>query len=553
MRRAYYIIASLIVVIMTVVLIACHNDERDKLYVAEKMFDKKIDSVPDLLKEIDTTRLSAGDKAFWHMLNIRYRFYTHNPDYPDSLSARDERLLIKRNRPAELQELYFWKANRNIEREEWVEAVINLDKSSHYLDSSKGDIAPSDKVALRAHTYKLLAFVWRMLGDQTTAVYYNDAAIGTYSALEMNMVSHKAALLDKVSLYESFDNYKDALNTLDTIQLLYKDKEFILSCKVSSLYPLIGLGAVDSVRKVLDELDKEDLSNQRIRYAEAWLALQNGDYETSLEKIKSIRCYSYLLYGDTYKPERHIEFQKKLEEGSGNLQEALKLGDTINFLNKNVRNRENQLIARNAVDRYRAQQKEILKQEAHSARIILVLIVILSIIAVAGLIMAGIILIKRHRRQADELLEQINDLRISDDAHRKSIHSLVRTRFDALNRLCDDYLELSELKDKTAVKNEIYKNVNTQLMEMRSAKFKTKLAESVNTDLDGIIDRFKTIEGITKDDEDLFLYLSAGFSVKAVGVFLDLKKSSIYTRRRRLREKIEQSESPYKEELLKYI
>ena len=88
---------------------------------------------------------------------------------------------------------------------------------------------------------------------------------------------------------------------------------------------------------------------------------------------------------------------------------------------------------------------------------------------------------------------------------------------------------------------------------MRSEKFRNELEKSVNIDLDELMVRFNNLKDLTEEDRNLFLYLASGFSIKAVGIFLDLKKSSVYSRRRRLREKIEQSDSSYKDELLSYL
>ncbi len=559
MRRAYYIISIFIVVIVTAIIISCRNTEHDKLYVADKMFDQHTDSAAILLKEIDTTRLSAGDKAYWHLLNVRYHHYTHNDDYPDMLAQNEEKQILKRNNPAELQEMYFWKGNAFHNRGDQINGLINTEKSLHYLKIAERAITDRDRTALTAHSYHALSNMWGKLGDLNTSQAYIDSAIYFFSHTVLDMVAYKFSLLSRAELFEAFDHYDEALDVLDTISSRYsKDKKFFRQCKLTSLNTLIGKGDVDAVEAVINELKDDGCDGYvRVLFAEAWVAQQRGDYPTALQKIEAVRFRNHSnasdSYGDEYKPTRYIELHKLIEEKSGNSRQALLKADTILHYYRNVKSGDSQLMARNAIDLFHFQQSDMYMRDARSARIILILIIILSVIVFGGLCMTGVILIKRHRRKTDELLDQLNNLRLSDESHRKSIHALVQARFDTLNRLCDDYLELSELKDKTAVKNEIYKNVTTQLLEMRSPKFKAKLAESVNTDLEGIVDRFRSIEGMTKEEEDLFLYLSAGFSVKAVGVFLDLKKSSIYTRRRRLREKIEQSDSPYKEELLKYI
>ena len=128
-------------------------------------------------------------------------------------------------------------------------------------------------------------------------------------------------------------------------------------------------------------------------------------------------------------------------------------------------------------------------------------------------------------------------------SRRNSIDALVRERFLTINSLCDDYFELSDMPGDSHLKNAIFKNVKNRIKEMSSASFRNQLAERLNNDLNGVVERFESqLPELSADDRVVFIYSAAGFSIKSIGLFLNLKKSSVYTRRRRLREAIESSQ-----------
>lgn len=150
----------------------------------------------------------------------------------------------------------------------------------------------------------------------------------------------------------------------------------------------------------------------------------------------------------------------------------------------------------------------------------------------------------------DNLVMEIEELRSRDTERGARIGGLLAQRFESMNRLCDEYFNLNDIENENIAKNEIYKTLSAQLKEMGSESFRKKLEESLNENMDGLMAKFR--EAFPGDNEAavLFLYFGSGFSAKAVGIFTKLKKSSVYTRRRRLRERIEQSDTPYREEFL---
>lgn len=554
MKRSLYILLAIIIVAFAAIVIVSYADrEGRKLQVADSLFDRNLDSARIILESVDTTLLSDSEKAYLHLLRTRYYYYTRNPAWPSSIPDKVLPLLLRENNPDRLQEYYFWHGNSKFSEDLIPEAILDLTKSRYFLSVSS--LPVDDKYSLFAHCYSVEARGWCIMGDLNQARALNDSATFMYARANKYMTMNRFTLLDKVAMYEAFSLNQEALRFINSIRRVFKDSEYKMMCDRAALLPLIALGETDSAKKILSGI-REDTAlynSGRIRYAKALLAFHDKDYEKAKQELNVSRSYVNWRYGDYFNPIRYIKLEKDIATATGNYAEAMKKQDSISMYYQQRDLNSGLYSTRRSIETFHNQIRETAEKDARTARIITILVGTICFSVLLILFLIGWTLYKKHREKTEKLLNELDDLKIKDEIHRQNIQSLVGSHFNTLNRLCDDYIELSDLKDKTALKNEILKNLNAQIAEIRSDKFRKNLEDSVNTDLEGLFTRFKTLDNVSKEDEILFLYSAAGFSVKAIGVFLDLKKSSVYTRRRRLREKIEQSDSPYKEELLRFI
>ena len=78
--------------------------------------------------------------------------------------------------------------------------------------------------------------------------------------------------------------------------------------------------------------------------------------------------------------------------------------------------------------------------------------------------------------------------------------------------------------------------------------------EQINQDLDNIVVRLKEDLGKVSDEDARFIcYTIAGFDPNMIATLLNLSLSNVYTKRSRLRDRIRQLNSPYKEEYLRVL
>ena len=208
----------------------------------------------------------------------------------------------------------------------------------------------------------------------------------------------------------------------------------------------------------------------------------------------------------------------------------------------------------NVVMDYRKAQAERLNKIAYKAKKRFWLAVG-AIVAIVAMSIGGYYIYRRRKNnEIEHLIDTVQELSHEVKSRRNSIDALVRERFLTINSLCDDYFELSDMPGDSHLKNAIFKNVKTRIKEMSSASFRNQLAERLNDDLNGVVERFESqLPELSADDRVVFIYSAAGFSIKSIGLFLNLKKSSVYTRRRRLREAIESSQAVDKEEFISFL
>lgn len=554
--RLIMLSVSAAVILIVTVIIACADHEGKKLRTIDFLLDTDLDSAVMMLKTLDTTHLSAKDKAYRDLLLVRSYFYTRNHALPDTLPDSSLRIIMNGNDPDLVQEAYLWSAHHNFYTRNFIGALIDLDKSVYLLPKTRKN-SEEDKIILKGHSFSLMYSIWQQLGDLSQARIYNDSAINCYSCVQKGVNMKFRTYLTTANILVTRGKNVETIRLLDSLRMLHEPyvDNFKDNYELAKVIPLLNLGKTDSAREILNRLSGDSINadSKFIMYGLALLNYKEGNYEKATRHITDLRNLTGGVFGDEYDPLRYLKLHKDIEMALGNYSEALSKQDTIAEYYSSIYFNDSKNIAANAIKIYQTGEKENAEHQARMSRMITVLIIISSVFVISILATVTVLIIRNNREKKNLLLSQLNDLKIKDEERRQNIRALVGSRFDTMNRLCEDYLELSDLKDRSILKNELFKNLSAQIAEIRNPKFKSRLEESINRDFDGLYDRFKDLPDISDEDRTLFLYFSAGFAVKAVGVFMNLKKSSVYTRRRRLRETIEQSDSPFKEEFLKFL
>lgn len=131
------------------------------------------------------------------------------------------------------------------------------------------------------------------------------------------------------------------------------------------------------------------------------------------------------------------------------------------------------------------------------------------------------------------------------------IESLFGTRFKLLDGLASSYFECKETGQE---QKRIYAEVKNSLGDFSSVTATQELTDVVNGYKNGLMDHFKSdYPKLSASQYRLALYLFCGFSLPSISIFIGTDLRNIYVYKSRLKSVISKSDTPRKEEYLKYF
>ena len=421
------------------------------------------------------------------------------------------------------------------------------DGMSRALEAERVAIELNDNDAL-GRIYFIMSVFYNSIGKDKDALKYSEQSIAHYkSAGKDNYDSFR----QKAMLLVNTGRDEEAVAFYDSLLTIYAcDSAFMVNLVFGELRSLIvtdpGRAQVE-----IDRLKGLDTSFVKSLYQyELSLAVKGKRYDDARRYLELSRsAIGDFCLGD---PKGALFYEYVIERGNGNYKRALELFSEYNKIkDTNFSKYDN---VDHAVMEYRKALAERMETAAYEAKKRLWLAIAAIVVILIGCITGYYIYRRRKNIEIGRLIDMVQEMSNEVNNSRNSINALVKERFTTINSLCDDYFELSDVSGDTHLKNAIFKNVKNRIREMSSREFRNQLVEKLNADLNGVIDRFESqLPELSSDDRVVFIYSAAGFSIKAIGTFLNLKKSSVYSRRRRLRETIEASQAPDKDEFIRIL
>lgn len=180
------------------------------------------------------------------------------------------------------------------------------------------------------------------------------------------------------------------------------------------------------------------------------------------------------------------------------------------------------------------------------------------IFALIALAVAGIIIYTRHRlrRKEQELaqyIESVSELQSALNSIPKdmasSVSNLYRDRFSELNELCDIYYDhSSSSRNKSLIFNKLTETIEAIKSDRQRIK---ELEDTVNSCRNGIMQSLR--EGLPKlseRDMRVALYVFAGFSNRAIAIFIDSDPVSVSKMRYNIKQKIRNANLANSEQII---
>ncbi len=366
-------------------------------------------------------------------------------------------------------------------------------------------------------------------------------------------------------------NFDDAKHLLNSI-LAYAAEESLLGLYYGALHHLIDIAIYTSdyadcstLLELYDEADEEWYNTEHKLFAEAIVSAHRGDMvnaerllrETGAESADgSIEDYYFTHYlvhrigGDNL---RAVEWLERSKEHQDQLILDVLNQPTLNIELELLQSRlDSERTERELTEKNRQQELRHAKAErqyiARRNTYIICTIVV-------GLIL--LLLYVRHRwrakdRDIAQYIETIRELQmVNRDLPNEmniKIASIYRDRFTELNALCETYYDHSgTTRQKSLVFNQLSQTIedikgdNKRLAEMESAvnKYRNNLMQRLR----------EQVSRLSERDMRVALYIFAGFSNRAISIFIESDPVSVSKIRYNIKQKIKSSGAKDTEEL----
>lgn len=366
----------------------------------------------------------------------------------------------------------------------------------------------------------------------------------------------------------NFDEAQELLNST----LAYAAEESLLGLYYGALHHLIDIAIYtedyaecSALLELYDEADSEWYNNEHKLFAEAIVAANNGDIaraEQLLSKtnsnanVESIEDYYYTHYlvhrigGDSL---RAVEWLERSKEHQDQLILEVLNQPTLNIELELLQSRldaertERELTEKNREQERRAVEAERQYRVRRNTYIICTIIV--------GIIL--LLLYIRHRwraknRDIAQYIETIRELQMANrdlpNEMNATIATIYRDRFSEINALCETYYDHSGTsRQKSLVFNQLSQTIedikgdNKRIAEMESAvnKYRNNLMQRLR----------EQVSKLSERDMRVALYIFAGFSNRAISIFIDSDPVSVSKIRYNIKQKIKSSGAKDAEEL----
>lgn len=305
-------------------------------------------------------------------------------------------------------------------------------------------------------------------------------------------------LLD-LSIYR--DDYQSCSNYLD----LFTEDECLL----------FGAAHYNAVRAML--LSREGDVAEALRLAAEAQTMEDSEWA-------DIEYARYIIYRNAGNTEEALRWQER----SKNAQDRLML----EVLEQPVLNVEVEMLQRDL----RAERREReLVAERNAVIFVGVAIALIAIILFAWH------RLRSKNREIAQYVETVSELQLSLRAlpaeMSSSVGSLYRDRFIELNELCDTYYDHSgSARHKNMVFNKLVQTIEAI---KNDAKRLEELEEAVNEYRGGLMQRLmELLPKLSERDRRVALYLFAGFSNRAIAIFIDSDPVSVSKIRYNIKQKI---------------
>lgn len=393
---------------------------------------------------------------------------------------------------------------------------------------------------------------------------------------EAGMPSHAAyAKYDEGVTLVHMRNYDEATKLLYST-LEYAANEEAIGLYYGALHYLLDIAvytnATDECQVLLDLYDDSysDYYNvEHKKFVESVVAAYNGnmaraeqllneiDEDLANESIDDYYHTRYLIYrigGDNTKAIEWLEMGKSRQDML-----------TLSVLNQPTLNIELELLQsrleaerteRDLISKNMEQERQLAEAERSHTRTRIMWVSAMLIIA-----LTLIIIYIRHRwlakdRAIEQYIETIRELQMTSrdmpNEMNVTINTIYRDRFSELNALCETYYDHS---GTTRQKNLVFNQLSDTIEAIKGDNKRLKeMEDAVNSYRNNLMQRLRDqVDKLNERDLRVALYVFAGFSNRAIAIFIDSDPTSVSKIRYNIKQKIKNSNAQDSEMLIQAL
>lgn len=538
---------------------------------------KKADSLMALIESVDTSRMSEKQHAQYTLLRAEL-------DYKHYLDTFD---LDALNRA-----LIYFEDHEDRERQMrtlFLRSVHEFD-ANDYIKSITSALR-AERIAGQLHDTLFLAkinehisFIYNRNGNRVGSKDYSFIAAQYYrqcgkeTLYQTCMVDYCRMLsvmhcADK-SVY-ILDSILPHISRVDTVLNIYARESLIMALMESDRF-----AKAESIIKDIERYKVEDKPNLNIRFA---FALHNSDIDSLQHLLAKILRSEEPEFNQGIKYQSLYQYNKAKNEIDSALFYHEKLYDVymesmLSILDQSIVKAESDFNAENARLNERIADRNNL--------LLIMSLLLLGLVLVAGYFVyrwlnqkrknevqekidaidrlfetidlreQSIAELNRELKDKDSELVRLNrslgENRAAISAMSEQVNRLYSTQYNLINDIYDEYF--TEGKPDDNVKLHVYNRINDILLQMRDRKKTIELQASLDRYCGNVISHLREDFPELKHDDFTFLsLLIAGLAPKAVCMICNITTGNFYMKRRRLRQKIEQSGSANIPLYLKYL
>ena len=528
---------------------------------AEQLMDERPDSALALLQSVDTLTLqSSEDKALYALLSVQAQEKNHRAVQDSSqIQVAVDFYADSKDDYHKMLAYYYW-ARVEEDARKYSLAIVNLLKA--------------EEVAKKIPDYFYLGMIYRSFSDIYNCVYNGVEAVKyarrAYECFQKSGHDLHAdwALLD---IGRSFHNGEDYGNSVEVLQkvadIASAKQDTVLWCETLKILATSGIGKKDYgltqrcyglvIRLDAGRMTLDDYRNFGIAY------LKTGQMDSAKYYMDRLASADTTL---GWLPYLWNKYQ-------GNYREALLALEKDNAYNNKVLH---EVVSQNVtatVSNYRQyevqeQKQKLIRIKRHVA-VFFTILVLIAIIVIQRISsqkkkiennmllvsnLRNLLIVKETevKEMQDAISKGAENQQMEHEALQKAIDKLFEQHFATIDRLSSAYYEYQGTANE---KHKIYADVMKLVSGLGSDK-KTlqELERFVNTYRGNLMSRFRAaFPDMKESDCILYLYSVAGFSPRAISIFINEKLEVVYNRKSRLKQKINRGLSPEKDIFLQYL